>query len=273
MTKIWGTTVKQVIMIMMAVASLYPIYFMLITSLKSNKEYTVNPTGSPHAITMGNFVDAVSKVHLGVWFSNTLVLTVTSVCLTTLISALAAYAIARGNFFGREALLQTSIALMVVPPVILIIPMFFFMVKIHLINQLPSAIIFYTGLMIPFSIYLLTSFFREIPVELYQASQVDGCTKFGTFWRILIPLAMPAFVTLVVVNSLWVWNELLIAIVFLQDEDKRTLLAGISMFQGRYSTNQPLIMASSLLSMLPVVLLYLFGQRYFIKGLTAGIGK
>jgi ABC-type glycerol-3-phosphate transport system permease component len=273
MTKLFGTAVKQIIMILMTVASLYPIYFLLITSLKTNKEYTLNPTGFPHEMTLQNFADAMTKINLGVWFSNTLVLTVTSVCLATIISALTAYAIAHGKFFGREALFHVSIALMVVPPVILIIPMFFLMVKIHLVNQLSSAIIFYTGLMIPFSVYLLTSFFREIPNELFQASQVDGCTKLQTFWKIVIPLSAPAFVTLVVVNVLWVWNELLIAIVFLQDENKRTLLAGISMLQGRYSTDQPLVMASSLLSMLPIVLLYLFGQRFFIKGLTAGIGK
>ncbi|MEB3100942.1 carbohydrate ABC transporter permease [Ferviditalea candida] len=273
MARLFGTLVKQAIMVLMTISSLYPLYFLLITSLKTGKEYTANSTGFPHSITFQNFSDALTKVHLGVWFSNTIVLTVVSVFLTTLISALAAYAIAWGKFIGRQTLLKLCIALMVVPPVILIIPMFFVMVKVQLINTLTSAIIFYTGLMIPFSVYLLTSFFREIPSELFQAAQIDGCSRFGAFWRIVIPLAAPAFVTLVIVNSLWVWNELLIALVFLQDESKRTIMAGISMFQGRYNTNQPLIMASSFLSLLPILLLYLFGQRFFIRGLTAGIGK
>lgn len=273
MTRIFGTATRQLVMILMTIASLYPIYFLLITSLKTQDEYTVNSMSFPHEFTLQNFIDSLTKVHLGLWFSNTVILAVTSVCFTTLIAALAAYAIAWGKFVGREFLLKLCIALMIVPPVILIIPMFFVMVEIKMVNQLPSVIIFYTGLMIPFSVYLLTSFFREIPMELFQAGQMDGCTRFGAFWRIVIPLAIPAFVTLVVVNVLWVWNELLIALVFLQDEEKRTLMSGISMFQGRYTTNQPLIMASSLLSMLPIVLLYLFGQRFFIKGLTAGIGK
>jgi ABC-type glycerol-3-phosphate transport system permease component len=122
-------------------------------------------------------------------------------------------------------------------------------------------------------VYLLTTFFKEVPHEMFESAQMDGVRPFGILWRIVIPLVVPALVTLVVVNVLWVWNELLIALVFLQNNDMRTIMAGLAMFQGRYNANQPLIMAGSLLAMLPTVLLYLFGQRYFVKGLTAGIGK
>lgn len=270
---ILGSSVRQFIMVAMLVISLYPIYFILITSLKTQQEYTLNQTGLPHHPTLANFIQALTAIPLPTWFGNTVLLTVGSVILTTIISALAAYALAWGTFAGKTLLLRLNIALMVVPPVILIIPMFVLTVRIGLINTLLSVIIFYTGLLIPFSVYLLTSFFREVPHELFESAQIDGSNSFGILWRIVVPMVVPALVTLVVVNVLWVWNELLIALVFLQDDSLRTIMSGLSMFQGRYNTNQPLIMAGSFLAMLPTVILYLVGQRYFVKGLTAGIGK
>lgn len=271
--RVIGTTVRQIIMILMLIIALYPIYFILITSLKTQHEYTLNQTGLPHHLTLGNFVQALTAIPLPRWFLNTVILTVASVALVSIISCLAAYAIAWGKFAGKTMLLRLNIGLMVVPPVILIIPMFVLMVRIGLINTLISVIIFYTGLLIPFSVYLLTSFFREVPYELFESAQIDGCPPFAILWRIVVPLVVPALITLIVVNVLWVWNELLIALVFLQNDQLRTIMSGLSMFQGRYNTNQPLIMAGSFLAMLPTVLLYLFGQRYFVKGLTAGIGK
>ena len=264
---------RQLVMLVMAVTSLYPVYFILITSLKTQAAYTLNLTGLPHHPTFYNIGQALTSIPFPRWFGNTVLLTVSSVTLTILITALAAYALAWGRFAGRNLLLRLNIALMVVPPVILIIPIFVFVVRIGLINTYGSVILFYAGLLVPFSVYLLTTFFKEVPPEMLESAKIDGLRPSGILWRIVIPLVVPALVTLVVVNVLWVWNELLIALVFLQQNDLRTIMAGLAMFQGRYNTNQPLIMAGSLLAMLPTVLLYLFGQRYFVKGLTAGIGK
>jgi raffinose/stachyose/melibiose transport system permease protein len=264
---------RQLLMLLMAVTSLYPIYFIIITSLKTQDAYTLNLTGIPHHPTLYNIGQALTAIPFPRWFGNTVLLTVSSVTLTILITALAAYALAWGRFAARALLLRLNIALMVVPPVILIIPIFVFVVRIGLINTYLSVIVFYAGLLVPFSVYLLTTFFKEVPHEMLESAEIDGLRPFGILWRIVIPLVVPALVTLVVVNVLWVWNELLIALVFLQNNDMRTIMSGLAMFQGRYNTNQPLIMAGSLLAMLPTVLLYLFGQRYFVKGLTAGIGK
>ena len=264
---------RQLIMLLMAVTSLYPIYFIIITSLKTQQAYTLNLTGIPLHPTLYNIGQALTAIPFPRWFGNTVLLTVGSVALTIIITALAAYALAWGRFVGRDLLFRLNIALMVVPPVILIIPIFVFIVRIGLINTYISVIVFYAGLLVPFSVYLLTTFFKEVPHEMLESAEIDGLRPFGILWRIVIPLVVPALVTLVVVNVLWVWNELLIALVFLQNNEMRTIMSGLAMFQGRYNTNQPLIMAGSLLAMLPTVLLYLFGQRYFVKGLTAGIGK
>jgi ABC-type glycerol-3-phosphate transport system permease component len=162
---------------------------------------------------------------------------------------------------------------MVVPPVTLLVPMFVFMVNAGMVNHLQSVIIFYTGLLVPFAIFFMSGFFRTIPHELIEAAASEGAGPFTVFRRIVLPLSGAASFTLIVVQAIWVWNELLIALVFLQNESSRTLMAGLTQFQGRYVTNEPLVLAGALLSILPVVVLYLSGQRFFVRGLTAGIGK
>jgi ABC-type glycerol-3-phosphate transport system permease component len=192
---------------------------------------------------------------------------------TTSVSALAAYAIARFRFPGRTFYFNMMIALMVIPPAVLILPLFVLMVNINLINKLPSVIIIYSGLLIPFSVYLLVSFFRSLPSELFDAAAIDGCNNLDIFWRISLPLSTPALVTLIVVNALFVWNELLIALVFLQDQSHKTLMPGLTLFKGHFTVNEPLIMAGTLIATIPMVLLYLFGQRLFVEGLVAGAVK
>jgi ABC-type glycerol-3-phosphate transport system permease component len=125
----------------------------------------------------------------------------------------------------------------------------------------------------PFSVYLLTSFFRSIPYELIESALMDGASHLRVLVQIVLPMSAPPLVTLVVVNALWAWNELLIALVFLPADELKTLMVGITVFRSRYNLDVPITMAGMLLASLPMVGLYLFGQRYFIRGLTAGAVK
>ena len=152
---------------------------------------------------------------------------------------------------------------MVVPPVVLLVPLFVFGVHIGWISTFRLVILIYVGLMLPFSVYLLANFFRTIPRSLIEAATIDGASSWDVFRQIVLPLSAAPIVTLAVVNLLWVWNELLIALVFLQDDSKKTLMVGITGFQSRYSLNVPVIMSGLMLATLPIVALYLFGQRYF----------
>ena len=264
---------RQGFLVLVCVASLYPLWFMVQTALKSNDRYQLDPTGLPGSPTLASFRQMLSDLPLPHWMWNSVLVTVSSVAASTLIAVLAAYAIAFGRFRGQQALLKANLALMVIPPVTLLLPMFILMVDLGLINRLPSVIIFYSGLLIPFSVFFLTNFFRTVPPELIEASSVDGASPLAALRRIVVPMSGAAIFTLVVVNAIWVWNELLIALVFLQDENTRTLMAGLTQFQGRYNTNTPLVLAGSVISILPIILLYLSGQRFFVRGLTAGIGK
>lgn len=268
-----GLVARHAFLAIICLAALYPLWFIVSTALKSNAAYQVDPTGFPTHPTLGALRSIVADQPLPRWMWNSFLVTVSSVAVSTLVALLAAYAIVFGRFRGHRIFLSTSVALMVVPPVTLLVPMFVFMVDSGLVNHLQSVIIFYSGLLVPFAIFFLTNFFRTVPQELIEAASVEGAGPFMVLRRIVMPLSGAATFTLVIVQAIWVWNELLIALVFLQDESSRTLMAGLAQFQGRYATNQPLVLAGALVSIAPIVLLYLSGQRFFVRGLTAGIGK
>jgi raffinose/stachyose/melibiose transport system permease protein len=268
-----GRAARQLVLLAMVVVSLYPAWFVLQTALKTNLHYTLHPTGLPTDPTLSNLRSVLFDLPVPRWALNSAIVTVASVAVTTVVAMLAAYAIVFSTMRGRELLLSANLALMVVPPVALLLPMFVLMVNIGLINTLPSVIVFYAGLMLPFSVFFFVNFFRQFPRELIEAATVDGASPLTTLRRVVLPVSAVATFTLVIVNAIWAWNELLIALVFLQDENQRTLMAGLTLFQGRYATNEPLVLAGVLISILPVILVYLAGQRFFVRGMTAGIGK
>jgi len=265
--------VFQVLLLGISLATLFPIYFVVVSSFKSHKEYLYNLFGLPQAPTLENFQQALRQGHLLVWFGNSVVVTVITVIVVTLLSSAAAFATSKMQFKGRQALLKVMVSLMIMPPVVMVIPLFILMVRVQLINNFTSVILIYAGLLCPFSVYLLNSFFGSIHNEILAAAAIDGCSTFQIFRYIILPLSGPAITTLVVVNGLWVWNELMISLIFLQGDEIRTLMAGLTQFQGRFTSNQPLILAGAFLGMLPIMVLYLVGQRYFVRGLTAGAVK
>ncbi len=271
--RVVGGMARHSFLIVVCLVALYPLWFMVSTALKTNVAYQLNPTGLPTHPSFDALRSMVADQPLPRWMWNSFLVTLSAVGASTLLALLAAYGAVFGRFRGHQFFLSTSVAFMVVPPVTLLVPMFVVMVDTGWINHLQSVIVFYTGLLVPFAIFFLSRFFRTVPQELIEAARVEGAGPFTVLRRIVIPLSGAATFTLVIVQAIYVWNELLIALVFLQNEDSRTLMSGLAQFQGRYSTNQPLILAGALIAITPIVLLYLVGQRFFVRGLTAGIGK
>lgn len=268
-----GDILKHAVLIAMSVIALYPIYYMIITAFKRREEYLSSQFLPPLNPTIRHMEEALLRGDLLQWMLNSAIVTAVSVVGSTAAAVLAAYALARMKFPGRDTILSGTVSLMVVPPVVLIIPLFLLMVRAGLINTLPSVIIVYVGLTIPLAVYLLTNFFRALPIEIEEAARLDGCTSIGVLWRVVLPLSAPALLTTTIVNALWVWNELLIALVFLQSNESRTLVAGLTLFQGQFKVNEPLVMSGALLATIPMLLLYVLGSRFFIRGLTTGSGK
>jgi ABC-type glycerol-3-phosphate transport system permease component len=265
--------IKQALMLSMAVAAVYPVYYMIATSLKTRGAWTADQFGLPLAPTLENYLAVLKDGRIPTWFLNSVVVTAASVVVATVVSTLAAYAIARLRFPGRTFLLRLMVALMVIPPAVLILPLFLGLQPLGLTNTYQGVVLIYAGMLVPISVYMLASFFRTLPPEIFEAARIDGASTMRILRSIVLPLSGPGFVTLVVVNALWVWNELLIALVFLQDDQKRTLMAGLTLFKGHYSVNEPLVMAGTFIAALPMLLLFLLGQRFFVRGLVAGAVK
>ena len=272
MSRTIGRLTKHGVLLLATVSALFPIYVMLTAAFKTQGSFLAHPfTPTLHPSLHG--FDAALNDQFPRWFANSAIVTSGAVAVTLMLAALAAWGFARWDFRGRRILLSALVALMVVPPVVLLVPLFVFGAKLGWISTFRLVILIYVGLMLPFSVFMLTSFFRTIPRSLIEAAIIDGASSWGVFRRIVLPLSGPPLVTLGVVNLLWVWNELLIALVFLQDDSKKTLMVGITSFQSRYSLDVPAIMSGLTLATLPVVVLYVFGQRFFVRGLVSGAVK
>ena len=265
-----GTLVKELVLIAAVALVLLPSAFVVLTALKSQADYAADKIGFPPLPTLANVEEAMRGGRFGTWLVNSIILSAGSVVVSLAVSAPAAFALSRMRFRGQTLLLSIVAALMVVPPVVLILPLFLLLTRIGLTSTHLGVILVYAGLLTPFSVYLLTSFFRAVPHPLIEAASIDGAASHTVLLRILLPLTAPALATLVVVNALWVWNDLLIALVLLPRDELRTLMVGVTVFGSRYNADVPVAMTGMLLASLPMLLLYLVGQRFFIRGLASG---
>jgi ABC-type glycerol-3-phosphate transport system permease component len=271
--RLWDGFIRQIWVVIATLIVLFPIYFMLVSSFKTEAEYSANKWGLPHGLDWNNFTTALAGNKFPLRFANSAILTVGAVAISLVIACLAAFAFARMQFPAKRLLFNLILSLMVIPPVVMIVPLFVSMVRWQLVNTYQGTILIYTGLLLPFSIYLMTNFFQTIPHEIIEAARIDGCSLLDVFWRIMLPLSGPAVVTLVVVNALWVWNELLIALVFMQKDELKTLMVGISALRSRNYVNIPATMAGLTIATIPIVAVYMLGQRYFIRGMVSGAVK
>jgi ABC-type glycerol-3-phosphate transport system permease component len=261
----------HLLLALLSITALFPVYFMTVNSLKSGRDFLYNKFGPPAQLRLANFIDAFrGGGNLLRWFFNSVSVTSFTLALSTVCTLMAAYAFVYCRFKGRNLQFNLVVSLMVFPPVIIIIPLFMFLQSIGLVNSHLGVILIYSGLVLPFGIYLIAKFFATVPTEIVESARIDGAATRTILLRLLVPLASPAIVTLVVVNALFIWNELLVALVFLQREKTMTLMAGLMSFKSRFRTDMTLIMAGLTIICAPIILLYLSSSRYFIKGLTAG---
>jgi ABC-type glycerol-3-phosphate transport system permease component len=263
----------QFIFVILVLIAIYPLLWMILTSFKTQEDYLTNKYNLPWPIMLRNLIAAFRGGRFARWFLNSVIVTFGATCLTTLLACFSAYAFARMPFRGSNTILNIIIALMVVPPVVMIVPLFILYNQFNLHSTYHGIIILYTGITQPFSVYLLTNFFKTIPKDMVEAAMIDGCSKVGILFRIFIPLSRAALVTLFITQAVWIWNELLIALIFLAKDEMRTLMVGITAFRTKYMLDVPVIMAGLLMSTLPMLILYALFQKAFIRGLTEGSVK
>lgn len=260
-------------MILVTILLIAPVILIVLTSFKDTSDVIARPLGIPSSWHWRNFIDAWQQGNFATYFTNSIIVVIPSVLGVAALSLLAAYAFARHHFRGNHLLFILFLIGLTIPLDILVVPLYYEMRDFHLLDTLWALILPQIAIGLPFGILLLRSFIQDIPEEIFQASELDGCSNFKTLLHIVLPLTWPAVITLVVFNFMWTWNQFLLPTVMIQTDDVRTLPVGLNYFQGRYSTDIPLMMAGAMIAFLPVVVIYLIFQRQFIKGITAGAVK
>lgn len=264
---------KHSFLIFLSVAALYPVYFMIINSFKTPIQYAIDRFSVPGVFTIVNYWKVLFESNLLIWLKNSFIVTALSILICTSFGCLAAFSFSKLKMKGKELIFNSLIGLMMFPSIILLIPLFVLMSKLGMLNSYIGAILVYVGIMIPFTIYMLTNFFRTIPDDIVDAAYIDGCSDFQIFRVIVLPLAKPAIAAVVVINSLWVWNEFLIALTFLQQSRLKTIQVGMTIFQSQYTMNIPAMLAGTVIASIPIFGFYVFTQRYLIRGIVAGAIK
>lgn len=249
---------------------LLPLYFVVVNSFKSKPEYLKSVYNLPLKLDLGNYTKLLEEYNFPGMFLNSLFLTVLSILICGYLGTMAAFAVGKLRFRGRKLVALLILPLMSIPSVVLLIPLFVLFSKVGFTNSFLPVILIYVGLLLPFTINMLASFMSSIPNSLLEAAMIDGSGFFKMFHHIVLPLIAPGLSAASIVNAMWIWNELLIAFVFLQDEGKRTLIIGLTSLQGLFNLDVPLLMAGAMITSLPVIVLYLASQKWFIRGLTVG---
>jgi len=264
-------SVWHLVLLPIAAVMLIPMLWMLVTSVETlNETRHFPPILVPDSVQWGNYTEVLQQAPFARWFLNTTIVTVASVVGNLLFCSLAGYAFARIRFFGREVVFMLVLATLMIPFQVVMIPTFLIVRKLGLIDTLGALIL--PNLAGAFGIFLLRQFFRTLPIELEEAARIDGASRLGILFKIVLPLSGPALATLAVITFMWTWNDFLWPLITIYNPDNMTLQLGLTTFQGAHQTATNLLMAANVMSMLPVLLLFFAAQRYFIRGIaTSGL--
>lgn len=261
-----------ILLIFIGLLVLYPIILILISSFKTGVDFMNNPVGLPSAITFENYKVAWKQANFGQFFSNSIFVTTMSVLSITLFGAMAAYGLNR-RFSGHQLIFIYFLLGMMVPAQATIITLFIFLKQIALINTYTGLILVYIAHSLPLAILIFSGFFRTIPKELEEAALLDGCSEIRTFRVIILPISRPVIATVIILTGLQVWNDFFMPLVLIMDKDMFTLPVGLLRLRGEFSTNWPAFFAAMNIIAIPIIVMFLFLQKHFIKGLTSGSVK
>jgi len=263
---------RMALMVIVA-GSIFPFYWMLMNSLKTRREIFRSPIGFPAAPQFLNYVEAWTRAGLPTAILNSAIVAGITVLIVLVAGTLAAYPLARLQFPGRFLFLVFFTSGLVVAPEVVLIPLFNMFTRLGLINSLWSVIAANAAFSLPLAIFLFWQFFREIPKELQDSARIDGCSTWGFFRLILLPLSKPVLGSVTIFTSLFTWNEYLFSLTFLRNNEIKTVPVRLTVFFGQFSTDWPTLFAALVIVTTPVVLIYLLMQRAFVRGLTAGAVK
>ena len=265
------------ILVLVAALVVVPLGFAVLGGFKSNNQLVGDPGAViPSPWVVSNYTDILFGANAGVFWRevlNSLIVAVIAVAATVIPASLAAFALARVAFRGREAMYTLFVLGLLFPAAVAILPLYILVRDLGLSGNFIGVALPEAAFGLPLTIIILRPFFRSIPVELEDAAKMDGCSTFGFFWRVLLPLARPAIATVSVLATVTTWNAFLLPLILLNGEDQWTLPLGVMNFSGTYTADQARILAFTVLAILPAVLFYAVAERQIVRGLTAGSVK
>ncbi len=268
--KVVVNTLIHLFLISVAITCLYPLLWMIVSSLKTQDMIFKDISLIPHQFRLENYLRAWQEGGFGRNFINSIIYTVSVVLGIVIISSLAAYAFSRLRFPGSKWLFIMFMAAMMIPIPGSFVALYVLLNKLHLRNTPIGYILCMINVGLSTSIFLLKTFFDKMPKELEDAARIDGCSKLGIWWHVALPLAKPVLAVVIVFNALTVWNEYILALIIFDNRKFMPLQVALQTFQGEFVTNYPLLMAGLTITALPIIIVYLLMQKYIVKGVTQG---
>lgn len=262
--------VIHLFLLAVAASCVFPLAWMVSSSLKTQETVFKDTSFIPREFHFENYIIAWQEGGFGRYFFNSIIYTVSVVIGIIIVASLAAYAFSRLRFPGRNALFLMFMAAMMIPIPGSFVALYVLLNKLHLRNTAVGYILCMISVGLSTSIFLLKTFFDKLPRELEDAARMDGASKFGIWWHVAMPLARPVLAVVVIFNALNVWNEYVLAMILFDSKNLMPLQRALMVFQGEFLTNYPLLMAGLTITALPIILVYLFMQKYIVKGVTAG---
>ena len=252
---------------------LVPFVFLILCTLKTQKEIMSNGVFSlPEALNLSNYAEVFSG-NIWHYFFNSVIVMVVSLAILLMFSAFAAYPLSRWKFKLNKPIYALIVACMSVPIHVTLLPIFMMMTRTGLYDSIWALIGPYVAFNLPVSVFILTTFMATVPKDLEEAANIDGCGRYGIFWRIMLPLAKPGLSTLVIYDGVNIWNEFSFALTLTQTSVNRTLPLAVNEFQGQYTMNIPMIMTVLFITILPMIIVFIFFKDKLIEGMMAGAVK
>jgi raffinose/stachyose/melibiose transport system permease protein len=261
---------RNSILIVYAAIVLIPFSMVLFTTFKSTPELYKNPLGLPESWSLANYKELFLKESMTTYFMNSVIVTVVSVSIIIFLASLIAYAIFRMPKKAGYILFGFFVIGMMVPTQVNMIPIYMLVNKIGLLDTHIGVILVTVGSLIPIAVFILSGFMKTLPEELIEAAKIDGAGEWKTYAKVVVPLSLPSIATVAIFAFVIVWNDLLYPLLLLKSAEVKTLPIALLSFQGQYMTNYPMIFSGVIIASIPMIIAYVFMQRYFIAGMTAG---
>src|SRR4030043_1050581 len=266
-------TLLYIILIIYSMSIFYPIFLMIITSLKENREIFTRPYSLPQSLNLDSYIHLFKISHYLIYFRNSIIITLTSLLIILALSSLISYILAKYKFIGSRFLYFYFIAGLIIPIKLGTISIIKIMFGLHVFDTLAALIIVYVAMGIPFGVFILTDFIRLIPEELSNSARIDGCSEPKIFFRIIFPLIRRVLAAVAIINFIPIWNDFWFPLLLIRTDNMKTIPLATALLYGQYETNFGLIFSVLSMASLPVIIFYLILSRQFVKGVSSGALK